>query len=278
VKLLSLTAIAVLATTGNVGLGDWITLSRGAPPDSLRACMGYTRRAFEVASTPQGGVTIRESAQRDIEAPPIDPRSFRLPAWSAWHSISRDDGRLIGFDAGEFGGGLWWLPSSGETAVVALSGVPKWARNVVALFDYATGPLVFVGLAHLNADFGAVLRCVKQDGEWQTVTLAALAGAPLLAVRERDDSVLFVTTEGIGRVTPAGRQIALLRRSLGNLYPGSLVVDQSGWIYVGMRDAVLRLSPSGREEWLIPPGHIDRIRERCGAAADVPPYPDRPPR
>ena len=155
-------------------------------------------------------------------------------------------GWLLGFDAGEFGGGLWSADSSGNTH--KLSG-----ENVRGLVDTPQGVLVFVGLAHLGLDSGNVLIVPYTAADVKT--LAKLDGAPEALTRISNDTALVVTTHGITEISSSGSAKTLLHADFGLLYPNSVVSTPDGTVYVGMRLFVVRFDPHAEhdaEQWFLP--------------------------
>jgi len=87
------------------------------------------------------------------------------------------------------------------------------------------GPLAFVGLTHLSAGYGAVLRCIRRNGRWSTKLVARIEGTPTAAASAADGGAVFVTAHGVGRVSPSGVVRTLLRRVFDGLYPSSIATD-----------------------------------------------------
>ena len=76
---------------------------------------------------------------------------FKVPQGSAkeglageWFSVKISDGWIIGFNAGEFGAGLWWFSPDGKKR-------EKISEDqVVGFFVTDAGLLALEGLAHGN--------------------------------------------------------------------------------------------------------------------------------
>jgi hypothetical protein len=249
------TALALTLSAGQVPAEDFVRLSSGPPPRDVRTCLGYIADSFEVESTPGGRVVVTPQAlARDDYYLPLSSADVSLPEDANRHSIVVEDGWLVGFDAGEFGGGLWSVRRDGQHVRVPLEGVPSWARNVHGLVPQPDGPLAFVGLAHLSAEYGAVLRCARLNGQWKATLVARIGGTPTAVGSEANGGAVFVTARTIGRVSPSGAVQTLLRRDFDGLYPASVATDTKGNIYVGMRGVVVRLAVGAKQEdWLVPP-------------------------
>jgi len=160
-----------------------------------------------------------------------------------------EDGWLVGFDAGEFGGALWWFNSDG-TSRKKLAG-----QNIVSFMQSPSGILVLAGLAHLGMSEGVVLRVMRKQGEWYAVHFARLDGAPETSLQESTDSFIVLTTKSFLRVKASGVVEKLYEHKYDLLHPNSMTQSSSGVIYVGMRHFVTRLTPINtgyKEEWLVP--------------------------
>ena len=172
-------------------------------------------------------------------------------------------GWLLGFDAGEFGGGLWSADSSGNTHELS-------RKNVRGLVDTPQGVLVFAGLAHLGLDSGNVLIVpYTATSEAEVKTLAKLEGAPEAITRVSNDTALVVTTHGITEITSSGRTKTLLHADFSLLYPNSVVSTPDGTVYVGMRLFVVRFDPHAEhnaEQWFLPQS-CERLTASCACKA-----------
>lgn len=186
----------------------------------------YSRQQFPKGVKHQQGMIGRQSI-------------FKMPG----------GGWLLGFDAGEFGGGLWSADSSGNTHKLS-------AENVHGLVDTPQGILVFVGLAHLFLDSGNVLIVpYTATSNAEVKILAKLDGAPEALTRISSDTALVVTTHGITEITSLGSAKTLLHADFSLLYPNSVVSTPDGTVYVGMRLFVVRFDPHAEhdaEQWFLP--------------------------
>jgi hypothetical protein len=160
------------------------------------------------------------------------------------HSMRLGNWWLLGFDGGEFGGGLWRYDGTKSNLLLN--------ENVRAIALMEGGALVFTGLNHLSSDYGKVY--------WMPLALggglqlkASLGGAPSAIFQENYGSVLVVTTQGILRVSQDGTYERVYDRDMGLLYPNSVVKDSKGTIFVGMRFYVLTVNVLNRPaaQWLI---------------------------
>ena len=212
-------------------------------------CANYSSKEWMVEADGEGVKVNLDAARNHIDPLPPAINEKNVPGGGARHVLQVEDGWLVGRDAGEFGGGLWWFDSRG-------GGREQLARdNVVGLSKSSKGVLVLTGLAHLGLDYGSVLLVTGEGGERKAERLADLGSAPRTFVAESPDSLLVVTTRGLARVTTGGVARQLLPTNYGLLYPNSMTLSPSGVIHVGMRHFVTRLTPNAgsyREEWFVP--------------------------
>ena len=182
--------------------------------------------------------------------PVIKEKRVVVYSKSARRVLRVEDGWLVGLDAGEFGGGLWWFNSDG--------GDGKLLSNdrVVGFAEGPKGVLVLTGIAHLGVDHGEVLLVKGGAGVGRSVEpLADLGAAPRAFVAETGDSLLVMTTRALVRVKSSGAVERLMNTNYGMLYANSMTLSPSGVIHVGMRHFITRLTPSAdgyKEEWFVP--------------------------
>lgn len=231
---------------------EWVRLE-GVPSESARYCAFYSdsRRVFLRGRRPWVAKTEDVGNRRD-------PLPFVLPEGRASEGLGGDrlaypfaGGWAVGFDAGEFGGGLWWFNGNGQQ---------RWRlseENVLGFVPSTRGLLVLDGLSHLNLSHGRVLLLsARAEGPPIISILAELPGVPYAFESTHPDTVIVGTPGGVFRVEASGAVISL-SQSKDLLYPNSLVVGPSGVIYVGMRHFVLMLTPhegAYKETWLGPKG------------------------
>ncbi len=159
------------------------------------------------------------------------------------------DGWLVGFDAGEFGGGLWWFNNGGDENKKLLS------ENVHAIYQTSYGAFVLVGLAHLSLNDGQIYQFTETDEEVKVKHVADLGGSPEASTVDPDGRFVVATPKSVLAVDYGGKVHELYRSGEGLTYPTSVVVDANGDIFVGMRFFALRLVPTNnddyRPQWLM---------------------------
>jgi hypothetical protein len=182
------------------------------------------------------------------------------------HVLPVDGGFLVGFDAGEFGGGPWWFAPDGvrhrKLTLRTSDSLKDWvAENVHAFVRLGSDVIAFEGLTHLGSNSGRAVRLRRgADGEWHASLFAELKACPHAVVEESTSSWLLATTSGVWRFDGKGRQQPVWQPPGGHLYyPNSIVRDGSGVVYMGMRNMVVKMTPVSAGAYsvrvLIPPTH-----------------------
>jgi hypothetical protein len=213
------------------------------PPDEEeQGCATYSRDEWKVELRSDSAGVVKYENKDDS----VLPAGFRREKGMVGRLRSMRMGNwwLLGFDDGEFGGGLWRYDGTKSEHLLN--------ENVRGIALMPGGALVFTGLNHLGSDYGKLY--------WMPLALggrlqlkASLGGAPSAIFQENYGSVLAVTTQGILRVSQDGTYERVYKKNMGMLYPNSIVKDSKGTIFVGMRFYVLTVNALNRPaaQWLI---------------------------
>lgn len=249
---------ALLLASGSTPLDGAFTALAERPSAAELQCAGYSRQAWLV-SLAEDRVVV--SPRPNGLA--IDPLPFRTSGRDQEgerHVLEVDDGWLVGFDGGEFGGGLWWFSPGGDASrrIRPAPDAPSdpgdifRAENVQGFAQLGDVKLVLMGLDHLTGRSGWIFRLARRAGEWVLTPFAVLDARPRGWV-EDGARLLVLTGSGLWSVREG-----VARERLHALdppfYPRSMVRGSDGALYVGMRRYVLRLEPSAigwRETWLV---------------------------
>ena len=221
-----------VATTSEPPAPGWVAYHR--PNEDERHCANYSKQAWTVTlNSDKSGVVIS-----------------KYDGGRYGHVIRVRDGRLVGEDNGEWGGGLWWVSKDGRRRQRLLR------RNVYGFVKTSNAVLVITGLHHMGANEGDVWRYAVGPGQRKKAKhLVDLGWAPFAFTQDSPDSVLVLTSDGFVRVHASGRMESLYRRVYGLLYPDSVAISPTGVIHVGMRHFITRLTPSEgtyKEEFFVP--------------------------
>ena len=175
-------------------------------------------------------------------------------------------GWLIGFNAGEYGGSLWWYRSAGS------GGIKLSSENIISLLSTADEAvvLVVVGIAHMGIDQGRLLRFRYIDGRPTLTPLVNLGTEPQVVLLDPEGTALVLTNNDLRRVHLDGSSETLCNANYWGLYPTSMAVLASGEIYVGMRHFLGSLIPSSNAscaiQWFVPadcPRFVLRGADQC---------------
>ena len=173
-----------------------------------------------------------------------------------WSSVEVEDGWLVGYNAGEWGAWLWWFSPDG-TKRYQIS--KDW---VVGFFKSKAGLFALAGIDSV----GQVVRLSKgKDGQWHSEKFIDMRGGPEVGVIGADGTLTVATNDRLLRVDLTGKKIDVLLKNAfwGGLYPESMILTESGDIYVGMRHGVAKIEKMKRSyqvKWLLPNLEFDRPR------------------
>jgi hypothetical protein len=150
-------------------------------------------------------------------------------------AVRVEDGWLVGFSGGEWGGGLWWFAEDGKkNDRVARGNINGLVRSESAVF-------AIEGLAH-GWSRGSVLRLTAKDGNWVVEEFVKLPERGLAGTAVNNDLVV-VTDSKVVKVTREGKVEPLVEGLdlVGD--PTSVVVAKSGTLYVGIPEFVAAINP-----------------------------------
>lgn len=218
----------------------------------------------------QAGLPSARPASEKGPAPPTLP--FAIERGTAAQGLAGrrlplkvDDGWLIAFNAGEWGGWLWWFSPDGTRRYKIASDC--WING---FHPTDAGLLAVEGISHGVTSRGGVVRLSrKADGRWHSEAFVALDEEARCAAKDADGTLIVATWERLLRVHLATRKVDVLLRDAfwAGLYPDSMAVTPAGTIYLGMRHGVARVEKRGgayRVDWLLPSPDFDRITEGRG--------------
>ncbi|HSY93518.1 MAG TPA: hypothetical protein VK812_19310 [Candidatus Binatus sp.] len=253
---LLLTSLLIAATAGGSAKAQspptgWVIYPMPESNSSVMQCANHSELEWQVSLSEAGTARIVPHPTTHGAGSPKLPAGVKRQKGmiGVESTFKLQNGWLLGFDAGEFGGGLWFAGGDGKTQELS-------NQNVHGFVETQQGVLVFVGLSHMFHDSGKVLIVpYKITSQTDLRTLVELDGAPEAVSKLSDDTALVITTQGISQISSSGLTKTLLRRGFGGLYPNSIVPASDSAIYAGMRLFVVRLVPqSGEytEQWLVP--------------------------
>lgn len=166
------------------------------------------------------------------------------------HIESFDNGWLVGSDAGEWGGKLFWFSEDGTQKTELLQ------DNIRGIVKIDNATFILSGMAHMHIDEGKIYKLVKDEkGNFRTQLITDLKTQPQTFATESSQSILIALNDKILRLKSSGKIEQLNQTSLTSLYPNSMAITSSKVVYLGMRLFIVRLVPQEngyKEEWLVP--------------------------
>lgn len=193
------------------------------------------------------------------DTPHSDPTATTLPFkikpsrefLGQQYAVEVTDGWLVAFNAGEWGGSLWWFGPDGRRHYKVSD------DQIRGFVSTRVGLLALEGLAHLALRRGQIVKITRSaQGLWRSTAFAPLGDAPEAVTGDLDSALIVVTSEALMRVRLNGQVEALIKKAdWGDLYPNSIVRTSSGEYYVGARGVVAHIARVGGHyhvDWLLP--------------------------
>lgn len=239
---------------------DWSALHQAPSEDQLRCA--WQRTDLWSVSLAEGALVVDPRPSGVTTDPlPFRPGTDRDRAGHR-RVLEVSDGWMVGFDAGEYGGGLWWFSRDGNRSMrIALpestpvrKDDPFRAENVRGFVSFEGEILVFMGLDHLLGKSGHVFRLARTAGEWGLLPIAAFDASPSAWTVETGQ-IFVVTQGGLWTIGESWEVEQVHPVDLDGLVPASLVRDSEGVLYMGLRHYLLSLRPEQdywTERWYAP--------------------------
>jgi len=160
--------------------------------------------------------------------------------------LKLDNGWLIGFDRGEWGGALYWFDQNGENSYEITNG------NIKNIFKIENKIYVTEGLAHLGLNDGQILILSFENQKWSAKKYYNLEKVPYISELNKKNNLMIITSDKVLEFSIKKKEIKCLYKGFWNiLYPNSLVIKDSS-CYVGMRGGIfkIQLDNPDKQEWL----------------------------
>ncbi|QEC77342.1 SMP-30/gluconolactonase/LRE family protein [Mucilaginibacter ginsenosidivorax] len=158
-----------------------------------------------------------------------------------------DDGLIIGFNRGEWGGSLYWFTADGKKHY-------KISNDQVIQFTQKDGRNYAIqGLNHMGFSQGSIITIDKKNGRWTSNTYFKLPDAPEVFTTDNAGDFYIVTSSRILKINKSGKAVTLIADGFWSqgLYPNSVVV-KDGILYAGMRGGVLKYEiKNNKQTWLL---------------------------
>lgn len=246
--LLTLCPCACITAPADPHLEGW----RVANPPALHE-VDWGKRWF--VSLDGGSVRVADQTYvlQLTEDPPFEIVQGRAEEGLAGdiHAAKVTDGWIVGFNAGEFGAGLWWYSPDGRDRIhISSDQVITYLRSHARLFALS-------GLDHLGLSYGSIIELVQLDDKrWKSITLAKLRYQPDAAFVADDETIFVVAGDTLVRIRRDGTVSTMVEKAFWRgRRPNSIVVDAEGSVYIGMVGGVASVATNGDKTnvtWLTP--------------------------
>jgi len=222
-KLVSILICGVLLVVGS----PISELNVGVPPTAEEVRnLNHPGKKYEVFLNSENKVEYRSYEYRrvkGVELPfKIVPKAVDEYDFGGRQvNLKVDNGWLVGFDKGEWGGNLFWFNEKGTKYEKITSG------NIKNLFKINGKIYATEGLAHLYLSSGQIFAVELVYGKWTVEKKIDLPNTPYATTLTKDKEFLI------------------------GLYPNSILIDKQT-IYIGMRAGILRtqFGSIDKQEWL----------------------------
>ena len=164
------------------------------------------------------------------ERPRFTPKTQEFVARDETALQRVEDGWLVGFNDGEFGGALYWFSREGQQHYKISN------HQVVDFFSGLDGIYAIEGLGHMGYSSGSVIRIAPAEpgGRWQASTVVKLPLAPC-TVSTRRDGTMFITSPHCIVAVGRDRRLTTLLRDPWWYRPTSAVLSPDEQkLYIGM--------------------------------------------
>ena len=243
-----------------LSVSNWLSVAASKLPEKYWESANLSDVEWSIGIE-DGRVVARRDAKGDSSASlPFVINSNSPGQRGRRHLIKTTDGWLIGWNAGEWGGSVWWFSSDGSNS----NRISK--HQVVGFYPVADGILAPSGLAHLGISEGKLVKFTKTNDQWTSKEVVDLKAAPEAACLDKDSTLIIATTENLVRVKSSGELTVILPKvSWGLLYPNSMVIDTRGDAWIGMRQGVVKVEKAGKSArawWFVPDKSYLEVKPR----------------
>jgi hypothetical protein len=210
---------------------------------------------------PRFSVRRRNTEVRIPEA--IAPRMSTAHAQSVKFVFEDDEGWVVMFDLGEFGGGVEWYPKAGgepRSIVIGQDDGEYVPQNVNQAMTLKGVLYVLQGLSHLGSSGGQLAMLWREHDHFTSQVIARYPTEPTDWLLQPDGTWLVLTEDAIWQTSATNGVTLVARLASGIDYPASLAQSYDATLYVGGRGGVLRLTrlwdehPRYASDLLIPKG------------------------
>ncbi|HVY28340.1 MAG TPA: hypothetical protein VHB79_17415 [Polyangiaceae bacterium] len=251
----------------------WQTVNLTSRPPQLDC---YNYGDSYVVALDHGALVTGPGLQKANLPAPLASRMSEDHARTVKYVFEADDGWIVMFDHGEFGGGIEWFARAGGQPRSVFVGphdqdefVPQNVNRALA----ADGVIyVLQGISHMGTSEGQLAKIWREHDHFTSHVIARYASEPVDWIRHNDGTWLIATWTAIWETHEGARSNLVAHLPDIISYPTSLVNAADGTLFVGTRGGVVRLSPTWPDapryaaDFLWKPGSP---RRDCHAVSDA---------
>lgn len=161
--------------------------------------------------------------------------------WEIGMGAKVSDGWIHGWDAGEFGGGLYWFSADGSKFKKIGD------RNTQIVTKTSKGVFAFQSLNHLMFSYSRFIKVEQVKGLWKEVLVTDLHDCPS-AVLFVEGRFLYIGPKYVSTMELDGTQ-RLIYRSPRQLMPGGFYQRKNGEVWMGSSRSILCLVPEANGQY-----------------------------
>ncbi|RYE34163.1 MAG: hypothetical protein EOP48_30560 [Sphingobacteriales bacterium] len=221
-------------------------------PSSIDSLIKYNHSKIWYLSKAKNNV-LATTVQTEAYKPPfpiIAPKPVFDHFYSERNVAKVDDGYLVGFYGGEWGGCLYWYSSDGkENYKISGDMVEQYVKRGNTLY-------AIEGVAHMGISRGRIIRLTKVDGKWTANEFLKLSSAPAAITHDDKNNFIVITHHSLLQINKDAEVTVLIDKGfwIEYLYPTRATIEMiKDSYYIGLRGGVLRFNRVTKsQEWLMP--------------------------
>lgn len=170
-----------------------------------------------------------------------------------------NDGYLVGFNRGEWGGELYWFSKKGRKKY-------EISKHQIVQFIKRDNKIYAIqGLSHLTRTRGSIIEIKKKRGKWVAEQYVSLSAPDAVQLDSKGNFIVVTSGTSLGYTPTSNNASELLSidkkaktetlvkdAMWWGLYPSSMVI-QNDVVYIGMRKGVYKFNlVTKKDEWLLP--------------------------
>lgn len=158
-----------------------------------------------------------------------------------------DNGYLVGFNRGEWGGDLYWTADDGSQHY-------KISTNQIIQFIKKDSDIYAIdGLAHLSLSFGSIIQLQKINNKWIASKYVTLPTAPAIVAIDKKNNFIVATSKSLLQIDSKLIIHSLIDKAIWFYGDPNSIVIQDNTAYIGMEGCVVKYNfTTGQQQMLKP--------------------------